>query len=83
MLVKVTTNLLIYLSPKTWNVVKANRYLITLFYWIVSEVRDIAQSFNEYKNDFHSRMTLWEFLKQNMASAAKKFLLGSHETIEK
>ena len=39
----------------------------------VSEVRDIAQSFNENKNDFHSKMTLWEFLKQNMASAAKKF----------
>ena len=37
----------------------------------VSEVRAIAQSFNENKNDFQSKMTLWEFLKQNMASAAK------------
>ena len=39
----------------------------------VSEIRAITQSFSDNKDDFQSKMILWDFLKQNMASAAKTF----------
>ena len=38
-----------------------------------SEIQDIIRTYVTNKNDFQSSMTLWEFLKQNMASVAKKF----------
>ena len=37
------------------------------------EIQDIIRIYVTNKNDFQSRMTLWEFLKQNMASVAKNF----------
>ena len=39
----------------------------------ISDVGSIIKSFSENKEDFQSKMTLWEFLKQNLASAAKSF----------
>ena len=36
-----------------------------------SEIQDIIRTYVTNKNDFQSSMTLWEFLKQNMASVAK------------
>ena len=39
----------------------------------VLEIKATIQSFSENKDDFQSNMTLWEFLKQNIASVAKDF----------
>ena len=37
------------------------------------EIQDIIRTYVTNKNDFQSRKSLWEFLKQNMASVAKNF----------
>ena len=38
-----------------------------------TEIEEIIRSFTECKDDFQSKRVLWEFLKQNIASAAKAF----------
>ena len=38
-----------------------------------TEIEEIIRSFTECKDDFQSKRVLWDFLKQNIASAAKAF----------
>jgi hypothetical protein len=38
-----------------------------------TEIEELIRSFTECKDDFQSKRVLWDFLKQNIASAAKAF----------
>ena len=56
-------------------IVRGSGFLNTLLLEenFVSEIRAITQDFSDNKDDFQSKMILWDFFKQNMASAAKSF----------